>query len=295
MTKRSKSKNHKKSKNHNTKKSCCAPINKKPKNKLEAILFGIIPHIGCIGFLLGSIFGVTILMNFFKPLLMNRYFFHYLVLLSLLLATVASFFYLKKHNKLSKTGIIEEKKYLGWTYGLTIGVNLFLFLVIFPSLANVSLAENSEGNLASSNLGLASGIEQSSLLKIKVDIPCPGHAPLISNELKTIAGLESVKYDFPNYFTITYNSLANKDQILALEVFNEYPAEVLSEETSNINSKATEESTVCGLPEANQESTCGMQKKQGSCDKLGCNGDAECDGSGSCGKKKLDGGCGCNK
>ena len=42
----------------------------------SGLLYGLIPHIGCIAFIIGSILGVTVLMQFFKPLLMNRYFFH---------------------------------------------------------------------------------------------------------------------------------------------------------------------------------------------------------------------------
>jgi len=65
-------------------------------------------------------------------------------------------------------------------------------------------------------------------ITLRVDIPCPGHAPLITSELRTIEGVEDVQYRFPNKFVVNYNSqITSKDQILALDVFNTYKALII--------------------------------------------------------------------
>ena len=199
----------------------CCKSNKEYKgnNFLAGIVYGLVPHIGCIMFIIGSILGVTILMQFFKPLLMNRYIFHYLILLSLCFATISSFFYLRKHDSLSLKGIKSKKGYLIIMYGSTIGVNLILFFFIFPMLANFSLvgAAVFEGNP-----------EDIQTFKISVNIPCPGHAPLISNELRTIEGVVDSRFSFPNNFEVNYDSSkTNIDEILNLEVFEEYSATII--------------------------------------------------------------------
>jgi len=133
-------------------------------NLLIGIAYGIIPHIGCIMFIGGAVFGVTILTHLFKPILMNRYLFHYLILISVGLATLSSFFYLRKNKFLSWKGIKRKRKYLLTMYIFTIGINLMLFFFIFPYIANMT--------------GVVSATEiiGTSVLRISVDIPCPGHA-----------------------------------------------------------------------------------------------------------------------
>jgi len=230
--------------------SCCPPKkDKKAKNIWQGIMYGTIPHIGCIMFIIGSILGVTVLMQFFRPLLMNKYFFHYLVLISIGFATLSSLLYLKKTKNLSVKGIKKKKSYLFGMYGSTIGINLVLFLLIFPYMANIT------GNVS------AAEISDLSMLKISVDIPCPGHAPLISNEVKTIEGVKGSKYSFPNDFEVYYDSsLTDKEEILLLEVFEEYPAEILGEdlvdyskvETNSVSTNVGSCSGGCGGP-----GTCG--------------------------------------
>ena len=115
-----------------------APAPNKPKTSIkEGIIYGLVPHIGCIGFIIASILGVTVAVNLFKPLLMNPWFFHILILLSIGFATASSAFYLSKNKLLSWSGIKKKKKYLATMYGSTVGINLFLFFVIFPMLANL--------------------------------------------------------------------------------------------------------------------------------------------------------------
>ena len=203
---------------------------------LQGLMYGLIPHIGCIAFIIGSILGVTVLMNFFKPLLMNRYFFHALVGVSMGFATLSSALYLRKNSLLSWLGVKKKWKYLSIMYGSTIGINLVLFLLIFPLLANVSLDSSAvTGSVVGvagvgngMNLGSSTGVNSLTAIKMKVDIPCPGHAPLISNELKSINGVRDIKFSFPNNFAVTYDSeMTSVSEMLALGVFNEYPAEIV--------------------------------------------------------------------
>ena len=58
--------------------NCCKP-RKKPNSFWQGLLYGLIPHTGCILFIISSVLGATVLMQFFKPLLMNRYIFHALI------------------------------------------------------------------------------------------------------------------------------------------------------------------------------------------------------------------------
>ena len=198
--------------------NCCG--SKKGEGVKQALIYGLVPHIGCIAFLIGSVLGVTVLMNVFKPVLMNRYLFHILILISIGFATLSAVFYLKNKKLLSLQGVKKKKKYLATMYGLTIGINLLLFFVIFPLTANATITGGAV--VDSSNLAM---------LSLEVDIPCPGHAPLISEELKTITGVASIDYGFPDKFDVEYDSsVTGKDEILGLEVFDEYPATILLEQ-----------------------------------------------------------------
>lgn len=211
--------------------------NKKNRNILQGIAYGLIPHIGCIAFIIGSIFGVTFLMEYFKPLLMNPYFFHILVLISLGFATLSSILYLRKNGLLSSAGMKRKWKYLTTMYGSTIGINLLLFLVIFPLLANVSVAQPTSQSITGALVGVSGTPNNDGLssLRLSVDIPCSGHAPLISQELKKIDGVMSIQFGFPNIFDVKYDSTkTSKQQILSLDVFKTYKATVLSE-ASNQN------------------------------------------------------------
>lgn len=209
-------------------------IDDKPKGNSvkQGIIYGLIPHIGCIAFIIGSVLGVTVLTQFFRPLLLNPYFFDYLVILSLGFATLSSIIYLRKNGLLSTAGAKRKWKYLSTMYGSTIGINLLLFLVIFPLLANVSFATPTGSILALSG----SGTTSLSSLKLQVDIPCSGHATLISGDLKTISGVIGIQFSLPNVFDVTYDSSkTSKQQILALDVFKTYKATALSESNDQSN------------------------------------------------------------
>ena len=219
---------------------------KKSNNILKGLAYGIVPHIGCIGFIVGSVLGVSVLMQFFRPLLMSRYFFYGLVALSLGFATVSVVLYLRNNELLSVRGLQRKWKYVSITYGSTVGVNLALFLIVFPMLANVSASTGGDQ--------IALGATE--FITLRVNIPCSGHAPLISEELKTINGVQEVKYSTPNIFTVKYDSgRTTKNEILKLAVFGEYPATVINENQSNI---ATDNST--------STQSCCSTKKTSCCD-----------------------------
>ena len=84
-------------KNEKQEDSCCKN-KKEPKGFWSGLMYGLIPHTGCIAFIIFTILGVSTATAFFKPLLMSRYFFHGLILLSFIFATISSVIYLKKHN-----------------------------------------------------------------------------------------------------------------------------------------------------------------------------------------------------
>lgn len=234
--------------------ACCKPKKEyKGKNPLMGILYGIIPHIGCIMFIIAAVLGATILMQFFRPLLMNRYIFHYLILISIGFATFSSLIYLRKNKSLSWKGIKRKKGYLSIMYGSTVGINLILFFLVFPLVAGAT------GNVSAAEIG------DSSLFSISVDIPCPGHAPLITNELKTIQGVKGSEYNFPNKFNVYYDSgITSEEEILSLDVFEEYPATVLEE-----NSQSSQ------IKEVTQKVS---SDSYGSCSG-GCGGAGTCGGS----------------
>ncbi len=195
----------------------------KKNSLMQGLLYGLVPHVGCIAFIAASIAGATAAMNIFKPLLMNPFFFHVLVLISLMFATVSSVVYLRKNKFLSLAGIKRKWKYLSIMYSSTVGVNLLFFMVIFPLLANVSMS-NVAGSLA--------GADSSVLLQ--VDIPCPGHAPLISEELQSIEGIRDIRFSYPNIFDVSYNSSQTSiEEIISLEVFRVYKAAVIESNPQN--------------------------------------------------------------
>jgi copper chaperone CopZ len=232
----------------------------------QGIIYGLVPHVGCIAFIIASVLGVTAATEFFKPLMLNPYFFYSLVALSFTFATISSAFYLRKNGLLSTLGIKRKWKYLSTMYGSTIGVNLLLFLIIFPLLANVSVAQSPTGNLLA-----ATNTNTLSSLKLQVSIPCSGHAPLITGELKKLDGVSSVKFSLPNVFDVSYDSSkTSKQQITDLEIFKTYKATVLDESAQSAQSITT----------TNSQLTTGTCGGSGGC---GC-------GSG-CGSGG--GGCGC--
>jgi len=240
----------------------------------EGIIYGLVPHIGCIGFIAASVLGVTVAIEFFKPLLMNPWFFHILILLALGFATLSSAFYLRKNGLFSLKGIKKKKKYLSAMYGSTVGINLILFFAVFPMAANFDIGSFAD---TAGDISLAGTGNQNSdnlFLTLQVDIPCPGHAPLISGELKTINGVTGVRYAGSNNFDVAFDSdKTSKEEILALDVFEVYPAKVIFESAGTSVRLEVKESV--SLASANNtdnsaESCDGSCEGTGSCDQSSC-------------------------
>jgi copper chaperone CopZ len=186
---------------------------KKENATRKGIIYGLIPHVGCIAFILAAILGATFFMNLFRPLLMKSYFFYALIGISIIFATLSALTYLKNNNLLNIKGIRRQKKYLATLYGTTIIINLALFLLIFPLTANLASARTSTAT------------ENSASLELNVIIPCAGHAPLIINELNQEKGIQEVKYTFPYKFVIKYDDeITNPEKIVEAQIFKEFPA-----------------------------------------------------------------------
>jgi copper chaperone CopZ len=206
--------------------NCCNKKNiqiKEENNKkgvLKGMLYGLAPHTFCIAFILFSIIGATTATTILKPLLLNRYFFYILIVVSFLFATVSAIIYLQRNGSLSLKGAKNKWKYLSILYGTTILVNLLFFMVIFPVAANLNLSPNLTAT-NSQNVHLNN-------LTMEVDIPCSGHAPLITGELKKISGIKEVKFRFPNLFDIKFDpSEIQEDKIISLDVFKTYKAKII--------------------------------------------------------------------
>lgn len=201
---------------------------------IEGVVYGVIPHTGCIAFTASSIVGATAAMNFFRPLLMNPYFFHILIGISLIFATVSSAAYLKRNSSLSFSGIKRKWKYLSIMYSSTVSANLLFFMVVFPLLANVSASST-----PLVTFGAGSDNRTLSFVQLQVDIPCPGHAPLISEELRSIQGVVDVRFSYPNYFEVSYDARTSLEEILSLDVFAVYKATVTDENLGDTGFQVT--------------------------------------------------------
>lgn len=205
--------------------NCCEKKEKKGKGILSGILYGLTAHSFCILFIVLTVVGATTLTTILRPLFMSRYFFHILVLIAIILATVSAVVYLKKNNKLSLSGIKEKRNYLFILYGTTVAINLSLFLFIFPITANISGGSSLKDSLATSfrresNILLG---ENEKLLTAKVDIPCSGHAYLVFTDLDNFPGVENINFRFPNVFDISYDAnITTEEEILSVEVFQNY-------------------------------------------------------------------------
>jgi hypothetical protein len=195
--------------------NCCQQTNNNKKSFLKGLFLGIIPHTFCIAFIAFSVIGASTTTLFFKKLLMTPYLFQALIAASFLFATVSAVLYLKKSGALCAAGIKRKWKYLTSLYLTTILVNVFLFLVIFPAVANMKSASSkiSQSNLAS--------------ISLEVQIPCSGHAPLIIDELTQNGGAEIAKFKLPNVFEVKYNAQkTSPEKIISLEIFKTYKATI---------------------------------------------------------------------
>lgn len=210
-------------------KNCCKDNDQKDqkdrKNKtekkgfLQGIFFGLLPHSFCIAFIVFSIIGATAATTIFRKILLVPYFFYLLLAISFLFATISAVTYLCRNSCCSAGDIKKYWKYLLVLYGTTIGINLLLFLVVFP------LATNIKSKNVSTVLSAQAEILSATA---RVAIPCSGHVPLISGELQKISGVVEVKFRLPNLFDIKFDqNKTSLEEILGLEVFRTYKAEIL--------------------------------------------------------------------
>ena len=223
-----------------TKAASCCSSNVKKKGDGSGIvaagLSSLIPHAGCIAFIAFSLLGVAAGAAFLKPLMLNGTLFYALIVLSFLATTIAGAFYLKRRQALSPRGIKQSWKYLSLMYSITIGVNLFLFLVAFPAAANAISATPAPATVNQNTQALSAGVNSAnqnpvsttSEVQLRVNIPCSGHASLIIGEIKKLPGIIDVKFSNPNIFTITYDSSkVTAKQITSIDVFNTYAATMM--------------------------------------------------------------------
>jgi hypothetical protein len=191
---------------------CCRQKKGEAKSGLIGVVYGLVPHAGCMAFILASLLGMTFAASFFRPLLATGYFFYAMIALSLIFATLSAFFYIRKNGR----SIKNHKNYLMILYGSTIGVSLLLYFLVFPAVANIGAINGKV--IADSNLASLS------TLTLNVAIPCSGHAPLIIGELKTLNGVQDVQYVNNNFIVKYDSSKTTKQDILNLKIFQEYKA-----------------------------------------------------------------------
>ncbi len=201
--------------------SCCRPAAQREGHGfLMGLVYGLVPHTFCILFIVLSVLGATAATSLIKQFLYIPYIFQIIVALSFVFATISAAFYLTRNGLLSMPGIKLKWKYLSVLYGTTVGINLLFFTVLFPLVATADFGRPA---LASTQVAAAGAVT------LQVDIPCPGHAPLIKDELGKLDGITGVRYQFPNSFQVTYDaSRLTVQKILALEVFQEFKARVVS-------------------------------------------------------------------
>lgn len=184
----------------------------------SGLMFGVIPHLGCIGFVVAAIFGSTAIMTQFRPLLLHSNLFYILVGLSFSFATLSAIVFLKMNRLLHFTGIKKKWRYLSVLYASAILVNSLLFLVIFPYSANAVGRKDKFNNILEQQ-------SSQSILNIKVNIPCSGHALLVMEELDKTDGINSAEFKFPDSFLVRYNpKRISEERILSLEIFNKFQA-----------------------------------------------------------------------
>ncbi len=215
--------------------SCCRPApERKGKGLLMGLLYGLMPHTFCILFIVFSIIGATAATSVVQRVLYVPYLFQIIVALSLGFATLSAMFYLRRNGQLSWVGARRRWRYLTVMYGTTLAINLLLFWVVFPAAANLDLTARAAAPAPSSvatSLAVAApnSLAAQKSVTLQVDIPCPGHAPLIISELKKVPGVQKATYRSPNLFDVQFDPGATSvETILGQEVFRSFPAQVKS-------------------------------------------------------------------
>jgi len=183
----------------------------------SGLVYGLLPHSFCIAFIVLTVIGSTVLIGLVRGLFLIPYFFQFLVGLSLVLATFSAFIYLKRNGLCSFEGVKRKWRYLAILYGTTLLVNLLMFMVILPRVANIG--SMNQARILS---------QQTSNVFLAVDIPCPGHAPLIIDELKKTVGVNNVVFKSPNFFEVIFDPRKiSPEQLLGVEIFKTYKAKII--------------------------------------------------------------------
>jgi len=192
--------------------SCCNPQAKKDTGIIRGILYSLFPHTFCFLFIIFSVIGSVAATSVMKKFLVIPYFFTFLVLVSFILATLSAFIYLRRANCLCFSGIKRKWKYLFTLYSTMILINLAMFTLVFPALANI----NSNGPLDKE--------KYSASLSLAVKIPCSGHASLIIDELKKNDWIGQVTFRMPNTFDVKYDAgKTSPEKILSMDIFKTFP------------------------------------------------------------------------
>lgn len=183
--------------------------NKNEKKGIAAgIIAGLVPHIGCISFAVFTLLGVTFMSSLFKKFLLLKWAFPFMILLSFFLAGISSFFYLRKNCCANKS------RYIIMVFSSVLLINFLFYFIIFPLTANISAKSTKN-------------IEETKLIFLQVKIPCPGHAPLIIDELKKMPEVISVNYRAPNYFDVECDRGLDEQKLLNLGIFREFPCKII--------------------------------------------------------------------
>lgn len=125
-------------------KNCCQPVSNYKRGFWTGLLFGLIPHSFCIAFLLLSVVGAastTVLLNKF---LLTPNLPLFLLISSLLLATLSAFIYLKRTGGYSPAMIKDKWKYLLTLYGSIAVVNITVIFILLPALSNAQVKANDD-------------------------------------------------------------------------------------------------------------------------------------------------------
>lgn len=183
---------------------------------ISGVIAGLLPHTFCVLFILFSVLGATAFSALLKPILLDKNFFYYLIAVSFVFATLSAALFLAKNEILSAAGVKRKWRYLALMYTSTILINLFLMFVVFRSSANFN-----SGRILSSTY-------RTEEVVLEVEIPCPGHAMVVTDDLKRINGIESVSFTLPNIFKISYDeSKTTTEEILALDIFKTFKAKII--------------------------------------------------------------------
>jgi len=199
-----------------TNKKCCLEPKPGVKNGLiSGIIYGLIPHSFCLAFALFSMIGAITASVFLKKVLLVPNIFLYLILTSIILASLSVYFYLRKTDCLCKSGIKGSWRYITIIYSTTIVINLLFFYSIIPALANVRNSKEINNNIVLKELSL------------KIEIPCTGHSFLIIEEIKKINGILDVKFISPDTFNVKYDSeKTSPENISSLEIFKTFKVKI---------------------------------------------------------------------